>query len=166
MFGEEPKIAKRTHPYAVLLTQDCDLEQDWFARQDLKDEGLNKEKKERLLARLLGSVLFAEATTAQDLKDRIDFDKRVVERFEQNKDERYQLLSPAPKEQDLQAEGFPALGLDFKKYFAIPVDEVYLRVQNGEARRRSALQVPYSDHLSDRFFAFQSRIGLDVQHVT
>ena len=52
-------------------------------------------------------------------------------------------------------EGMPELGIDFKRYFTIPTDEVYFRIR-AEAQRRSRLRSPYLEHLSNRFYSFQS----------
>ena len=39
--------------------------------------------------------------------------------------------------------GIPELGVDFKRYFTIPTDEIYKRIEKGEVRRRCVLMSPY-----------------------
>lgn len=54
--------------------------------------------------------------------------------------------------------------VDFKRYFAIPVDEIYARIDAGELRRRCCFQAPYLQHLATRFYCYQARIALPEQH--
>jgi hypothetical protein len=58
------------------------------------------------------------------------------------------------------------MGIDFKRYFTIPADETYRRVELGEAQRRCVLQSPYLEHLSSRFAYYLSRVALPLDHVS
>ena len=80
-----------------------------------------------------------------------------------NQNERFQYLQRVEANQDLQGTGLPALAIDFRLYFTIPTDEVYLRL-NLEVRRRTRLNSPYIEHLTQRFFKFQARVALPVDH--
>jgi hypothetical protein len=40
--------------------------------------------------------------------------------------------------------------MDFKRYFSLPTEEVYYRI-DSEAKRRCRLVSPYAEHLSTRF---------------
>jgi hypothetical protein len=90
-------------------------------------------------------------------------DSKTWKRVKFNKDERYHFLAGVPVSADLQGEGLPELALDFKKYFTIPADVVYWQV-SILAKRRCFLMPPYAEHLSARFFSYQSRIGLPLDH--
>jgi hypothetical protein len=156
---EELEIDEETHPYAVVLNQDCDLDQDWRVRSaPQQPPDANAER------RLIPSILFAQVTTAADLRARITEGGAVWRRITQNKDERYQFLEAVPADDDAAAEGLAALGIDFKRHFAISTAEIYRRIARGEARRRCRLKNPYLEHLSTRFCYYQFRVALPVDH--
>jgi hypothetical protein len=56
------------------------------------------------------------------------------------------------------------MAIDFKRYFTLPTDELYLRVERQETRRRCGLKSPYLEHLSARFSCFLSRVALPEDH--
>jgi len=60
-------------------------------------------------------------------------------------------------------QGLPEFVIDFKHYFTLPTDEVYIRLQL-ETKRRCFLLSQYLEHLSDRFFFYQNRVVLDKEH--
>ena len=70
-------------------------------------------------------------------------------------------IAPADDSQNI---GLPELGIDFKRHFTIPTDEMYKRLQIGEAKIRCMLMSPYLEHLSCRFAYFLSRIALPAEH--
>lgn len=74
--------------------------------------------------------------------------------------ERYQVLEEVPAEKDLLGEGVPSLGLDFKRIFTVPTDEIYRRIELNHARRRFHLTSPYLEHLISRFTHYQGRVAL------
>lgn len=140
------------HPYAIIVTQDCDVIQDFAPRQQQQESD-----------KIIPSILFCEATTAEGLSSQIkgtDIRKRV----KQNKDERYQFLEKVAPEDDALGEGLPELGVDFKRYFTLPTEEVYFRITTGEAKRRCRLVSPYLQNFSSRFYYFQNRVALPAEH--
>jgi hypothetical protein len=151
-----PVVERRVHPFAVILTQDCDLEQDFNVRQ-----------KQGVSDKLLPSILFCEVATAEELFGRVkSLGSKAWERIRINKDERYHFLQKVEPVDDVQGEGLPELGIDFKRYFTIPTEEIYWRVQQGKVKRRCVLQSPYLEHLSSRFAYFLSRVALPEDHVS
>ncbi len=99
------------HRFAVILSQDCDLEQDFNARS-VKEGQTEQSAQER---RKLTSVLFCDAIPVDELKGRIN-DPRVWATAFQNKNERYQFLRAVNPEEDALGKGIPSgLGLDFKR---------------------------------------------------
>lgn len=147
----QPEIVQIIHEFAVVLSQDCDLEQDFKSRM-----GENKQDK------LIPSVLFAEVYKAETLLGRVEGSK-MWQRIKQNKDERYHFLQKVEPADDAQSEGLPELGIDFKRYFTIPTDEVYFHVA-AKAKRRCVLRSPYLEHLSSRFAFYLSRVALPEEH--
>lgn len=142
------------HPYAIVITQDCDCEQDYRPRS----QGLQTDK-------LIPNILFCEVITAEVLKgNQRDLGSKFWKQTIQNKNERYHFLEKVPQEDDALGEGLPELGLDFKRYFTIPTDEVYFRIEIGEAKRRCRLVSPYMEHLAARFSYFLHRIALPNDH--
>ena len=134
---EEPEIIPIVHPYAIIVTQDCDLVQDFKPRSE---GSLESDK-------IIPSILFCEVATAEQLKGRADIKSDIWKRIRQNKDDRYQFIEKVFSEDDLLGEGLPELGIDFKRYFTIPTDEIYFRIK-ADAKRRCRLVSPYLEHLS------------------
>ncbi len=153
--GQAPQVDLVTHPFALILSQDCDLDLDFQARN-------SPETISHPVDKLLPSVLFCEATTATDLRSHLS-DSQLWRQITQNKNERYQYLRGVAAEVDALMTGTPDLGADFKRYFAISTEHVYLQLQ-GPAKRRSRLQSPYLEHLSSRFAYYLSRVALPEEH--
>ena len=150
---EDPTFLETVHPYALVLTQDCELESDYRERTD------------QALETSLPNILFCEAIEAAQLRGRVP-GADIWKRVKSNKDERYQFLTKVSSDKDALERGIPELGLDFKRCFTIPAAEVYLRLGKNEFRRRCRLVTPYAEHLSTRFFHYQCRIALPAEHVS
>jgi hypothetical protein len=149
---EGPLFEPVTHPYAIIVTQDCDIIQDFAPRQSQAQSD-----------KLIPSVFFCEVITAEELRGRGGIDSQLWRRIKQNKDERYQFLEKIAPDDDLLNQGLPELGIDFKRYFTMPTAEVYLRL-GLEAQRRSRLVNPYLEHFINRFCHFQGRVALPAEH--
>ncbi len=150
---EPPIVHLTTHPYAMVLSQDCDLESDYKARQEEPSE-----------QRLLPAVLFAEMTDPETLRGRsTSINAGIFRRIKSNSDERYQILRAVSPEEDALTLGTPDLAIDFKRYFTIPTTEVYRQFEDGN-HRRAVLLSPYREHLCSRFFSFQARVALPAEH--
>jgi len=155
--NEEGAVEVRpvNHELVLVLSQDCDLEQDYKRRQ----------------AALLGTlpnILFCEVYRAEDLRARVQAQDQLgrqdwKRRIAQNQNDRFQYLQRVEANQDLRHLGLPALAIDFKIYFTVPSDELYFRLRHG-ILRRSRLNSPYIEHLAYRFYKFQSRIALPRDH--
>lgn len=148
----EPGIVRIDHPFALVLTQACDLTQDFDARLHQKPHQLP-------------DVLFCQLPIASALKTP-ELNSKIWDRIKRNKDERYHFLEMIPSECDACGNGIPELGVDFKRYFTIPTEEVYLRIELGQTRRRSVLCTPFLEHVSSRFAYFLSRVGLPREHIS
>jgi hypothetical protein len=149
------------HPFAIIMTQDCDCEQDFKPR-----------KNGMISNATIPSVLFCEVVAAEDLRHRdkgsekVEINSTVWGQVKINKNERYHFLESIPKSEDILSEGLPELTLDFKRYFTIPTEEIYYRIEIGEVKRRCRLVSPYLEHLTSRFNYFQSRIALPEDHTS
>jgi hypothetical protein len=146
--------------YAIVLSQDCDLTQD----HDVRFVKPNPDSD-----RLLPSVLLTPVLTATQVFARIaNNNKKQWERLniEKNKNERFHFLQKVEPASDRLNEELPELVIDFKRYFTLPTDELYRRIELGEAQRRCVLLSPYMEHLSSRFAYYLSRVGLPTDHLS
>lgn len=152
----EAEADAEVHPFAVVLTQDCDLLQDDDARQDA---GLDAQKREN---RQLSHLMVVVAGVFEGSKK---FDNsRVRAHAKTNQDARFHYLAPATREQDRLGIGIPALVLDFKRIFSVRMDAVLDSVGRGETVRRTVMQTPYVEHLNVRVGHFLQRVPLPVDH--
>lgn len=153
---EPPAFKDRVSQYAVVLTQDCDLEQDYSDRFPAPVEGS---------AKLIQSVLLCEVVPAVALFGQVKkLGSKAWDRVRQNNDVRYHFLESVDAGCDTGNEGLEELAIDFKQYFSVPTDELYRRIELEEARRRTVLASPYLEHLSVRFAHFLCRIALPNPH--
>lgn len=149
---DQLRVELVNHPYAIIVSQDCDLEWDFKARHNCAT-----------VDKLIPSVLFCEVVAAEALRGRPDIKSDIWRRIQTNKDERYHFLQAVGSNQDYPGEGLPELGIDFKRFFTIPTDEVYRRFELG-CRRRCRLVSPYAEHLSTRYCCYLFRIALPADH--
>jgi hypothetical protein len=140
IFDSEPVVMYETHPLAIIVTQDCDLEQDYRARNS-----------ETADDKRLPNILFCQVMPAIDARA--------------NKNERYHFFQAVEKTQESLQEGLPELYVDFKRYFTLPADEVYERLK-ASAHRRCHLLSPYLEHFSTRFAYYQFRVALPSDHLS
>lgn len=148
--AERPIINLKTHPLAIIVSQDCDLEQDFNA----KERGTT-------LPNILLCEIFEAARHEQRMKEQSKAD--VWRRIFQNQDYRYQYLRSVPAGHDYAAEGLPAMVVDFKRYFTVPNVELYARI-GADTNRRCRLEGSYAQHFVQRFYDYQARIGIPVDH--
>lgn len=140
-------------PYCVVLTQECDLEQDFSNRN-------SPEKFARSQDKIVPSLLFCPAFPAEQLRAGAHLRDIPMERINsadwkrvsQNNNYRYHFL---PEFKDAQV---PDLVIDFKRYFTVPREVAY-----RETFRKAwlaSLADLFREHLSSRFAHYLSRIGL------
>jgi hypothetical protein len=157
-----------THRYAIVVSQDCDLTQDFEAR----NKGTSHHKR-------LHDILFCEVEEA-DIARHANLDSKASDRdkarsenmqkkadwnkIKQNTDFRFQYLRNVEPSADALSVGVPHLIVDFNRTFSIPRDEVYKRFELRSATRRAVLQSPYLEHLAVRFHHFHCRIALPLDH--
>jgi len=154
IFDAEPVVTFKVHTLAMVLSQDCELDWDFKARQGKVG-----------VKRMIPAVLCCELQPANDLrvqgKPEIDSDK--WREIKNNAVERYHYLPAVPPAQDALGEGLPDLAMDFRRFFTVSAEELYARLKKPEPHRRTFLLSPYREHLSMRFYYFQMRIALPEQ---
>jgi hypothetical protein len=148
-----PQIEEIRHPFCVIATQDCDLEQDHVARNDAATAS----------DKIIPNVLLLQAVTAAELIAGLPRGKDILKRVIGNRDDRYHVLEAVPADCDALGQGLPALGIDFKRYFTVPTEELYAQFDTS-ARRRTQLNSNYLEHFNQRFAGYQSRVALIREH--
>ncbi len=154
------EVAPINHELAIIVSQDCDLEQDFNRREELR---LNGAAPDRLDTKLLPTVLLCEVSTEIQIKITVRDQGDSRQQFRQNKIERYQFLRAVGINDDALGLGLEAMGIDFKRYFAIPTAELYAQLE-GQCQRRCRLGPQYLEHFCVRFSNFLSRVGLPRNH--
>jgi len=150
---QELEITEIEYTYAVVLSQECDLEQDFT----------NREKVQEKQDKFLPSILFAPAYLSEMLREGTHLGKigqkmeslnsarwKIVEK---NDNLRYHFLKKKPN------FGVPDLVIDFKHYFTISRDFFYHRILNDH-HYVASLDFLFREDLSNRFSHYLSRIGL------
>ncbi len=145
-------------PYALVLTQECDLEN--YAKEPLcgkKPKSQGKEFRDKYLVSLLCAPLYTaqhvfEGTHLSELgleSDRKNSDQRAY--IKQNRDPRYHYIN------FVKGAGLVAMVVDFKHYFTVSLPTLEANLQQ---RRICSLKSLYRELVSQRFSNFLSRIGL------
>jgi hypothetical protein len=135
------------HPYAVVVSQDCDLEWDYRARQgEAQDD------------KLLRHVLFCDLFSHDGVVVHGHLNTDLFRRVKQNQNERYHRLAEAPIYGIEQ--GLPELYADFKAIFSLSVEFVYWLTSSGHATRRGFLPSPYLQDFVHRLYTFLGRVAI------
>lgn len=155
--NQKPELAEMEHPFAIVVSQDCDLLTDFEFRKT--SQGIVQESSHKVLP----NTLLCEVVTLEDFLARVPKGRDIWKRIIENKDERYHVLQQVPQSEDLPGHGLPSLGIDFRRYFSIRTEELYIQLEMGVSRR-CRLNSPYLEHFSSRFAAYLSRIALPKDH--
>lgn len=143
------------HPYAIVVTQDCDLDWDYKARQSGNDK----------TSKLLNSIILCEISTAQEVRNTTDnMNSKEWNLVQSNRHERFYFFEIIPLEFELEKIGLPELTADFKKVFGIDSATLYRQIELGYAKRRTVLSNPYLENFSQRYHSFQGRVALPSQY--
>jgi hypothetical protein len=135
------------HEYAILASQDCDLLRDYERKQNDLESDVN-------------SVLVFELALLDLMRNRLGQGGDLLKQAKRNQADRYHVLVEVPAASDVCGEGLPSLFADFRRFFAVPSEEIYRQVAAGGARRRSQLEVPYKEHFQSRLVYYLSRVAL------
>ncbi len=151
--GEKEYIVNEIrYNYAVVMSQECDLEQDYKNRIE------NKEDHDKYIP----MILMAPAYLAESLRngDHLQgygqkmqrINSREWEKLKKNDNKRYHYLKA-----DINMN-VPELVIDFKHFFTIYRDYFYSEIMNGAYL--ASLTILHREELSQRFCNFLSRIGI------
>lgn len=164
-------------PYIVILSQDCDLNQDFNSYSkytkyndevdliNINFDTFDKKKVEdfrKVYDKLLPSILACPAFPAEKLRNGNhlqNYNNFIMQhisskdwkKVEKNEVARYHYLKPFP---DFQ---IPKLVVDFKRYYTLPTHYVYSIFEESYV---GSLNELYRERLSQRFVNYLSRIGL------
>ena len=147
-------ISDREIPYLVILTQDCDLEQDFTNHNSSPADGFNHDK-------FLQSILVCPAYLAEELRvgDQLS---EIGMKMEPINSERWSLVkkNQTPRYHFLKGQTeyqVPELVIDFKHYYTIPRPILYSKLKDNYLATLNSL---FRESLSQRFAYYLSRIGL------
>ena len=152
------QISQITFPTVVVLTQECDAQQDFKNRKEQSGNTDTDKQHQYLL-----SVIVAPVYTADDLRegthlselglkcDRITSDQ--YKQIKQNKNERYHFMKIRIGTSYLEYI------VDFKHYFTVNTETI-LTLKKDEKNFNFQLDKLFKESVSQRFANYLSRIGL------
>ncbi len=153
--NQELSFEPIVHPFAIIVTQDCDL--DW----DFKDRKAEKSKS----AKFLNSILLCEIATAREIRDNGEnMNSGAWKLVVSHRDDRFYFFETTPSACDSEQVGLPELTADFKRIFGIDAEILYRQIEVGMVKRRSILVSPYLEHFSRRYHSFHERVALPSQY--
>lgn len=144
-------------PYVLVLTQDCDLEQNFNERAKIPTQTSNSVRNEdKYLISLIVAPLYNEAhliqgthlkeLKIQSQKQSSDLKKLII----RNQNPRYHYIEFP------QDSGIPNSIIDFKHYFTVSLSTLEKSIE----KRKCVVEPLYREFISQRFSNYLSRIGL------
>ena len=171
----EDEIEVVTYPWALIMSQDCDLEWDSHARSALDDAGSAPSHGEarkawnelvvRERSRLLEEVLMCVASDEGVVRESSGINRDRWTFARSNQHERFHFLRDCGPADDAAKNGFGVLVVDFKRYFATPAGFVASQEAADHTagfgfQRRAVLQSPFLEDVASRFYNYQARVAL------
>ena len=147
------------HPFAIVVSQDCDLEQDFNYRF-----GNVGNQRNELPTVLLCQAEEVDEFVKSEMYRSLFTSRTFTGNFKNNNEFRYHFIQEIPAQFCAMDRRLPELGIDFKRYFSMPTAELYHRIKLYHTRRMSVLESPYRDHFSQRFHNFNSRVALPEEY--
>lgn len=161
--GTQVDVTPISHPFVMVMTAVCDLEQDFDTRfsqsgsDDIPTTNDVSEREPKLVQRLVQHMLLCDVYTDDELHPLISGGD-IWRRIRQNQDERYhQLTSTSIAETDMS---LPDFYMDFKRNFTLPTSKVYDALFSKNVRRVAVVPPVYVHDLMQRFYSFLSRVGV------
>lgn len=150
------EISKIIFPYVYVLTQDCDLEQDYANKASAVSMNQDKHLISVIVAPLYNIEQFYDGLHLEDIGLKMQTISRKVDKTEnktlrQNGNPRYHYLEFS------NAVSIPNSIIDFKHYFTVNNNLLLDRKKKSFVCKVSEL---YRENISHRFSFFLSRIGL------
>lgn len=144
-------ISTRLLPYVVVLTQDCDLDQDYSAHQNANRRDNDKFLLSVLICPAYPAALVKDGKHLEDHQMQI-LNSNLWKPVKSNHNSRYHFL-----EADNQLQ-VPEVVLDFKQYFTVSRDEIY--EQGFGTNYVATINTLFRESLSRRFAEYLTRIAL------
>ena len=147
------------HPLVIVLSQDCDLEQDFDFRFPAAEDPPSHSDIE-VHPRTLSHIILCDVFEEGELKQRVpeSFGSRDYKRIDQNQNERYHRFDGAGVAGT--AEEIEPLFLDFKRHFSIPCSSAYEQLDSGPMGRTARLPAYYLHDLNHRFYSYLARVAI------
>ncbi len=151
------EISKILFPHVVVLTQDCDLSQDYKVRWSRKE---TKDQDKKIFSVIVAPLYNSEHVFNGEHLDQLEMKMQTIskktpgQKILINENPRYHFLA--------FPEGIPLVPsiIDFKHYFTVNVEYLKrIRKQNFVCK----IAPLYREDLSQRFASFLARIGLPDQ---
>lgn len=145
------------HHLAVILSADCDLEQDFntrFLRKSLAD-GSQSTSVDESDHHLFPYIAVCDLFPPSHVRGRFNH-KELWKRVVQNQDERYHHFV----DQGCNIQSLSDVYIDFKKAFALPIMAVYRSIIDKQVQRVALVPEIYLHDLMHRYYSFLSRIAV------
>jgi hypothetical protein len=143
-----------TLPYIVVLTQDCDLDEDFDNRTKVPITKHDKFLQSILVCPVYLADKLKTGKHLEDLSLEMEyFDTKRWNTIKINQNPRYHFI------RGIQQFQFPDCVIDFKHYYTIQRDLIY---KNFKSHYIGTVNVLFREQLSQRFAYHLSRIGLPV----
>jgi hypothetical protein len=158
--GGSVQFVQIPHPLSIVMSQDCDLEQDYYLRFPSDGTARTPENVDRE-ANALQAVILCDAYQIDDMESHFPAKLSRAERklVADNRYERYHCLGEGTGP---GGEAVPPVMLDLRTPFAIPAAVLYEQLADADMSnaRLGIIPVVYSHDLSQRFYSYQARIAL------
>lgn len=159
--GQEGRVSIRRveHPLVIVLSQDCDLEQDFNLRFPKEAEPTSRDEAD-ITPGCLSHVILCDAWSEEEYRRRLpkginSYDRRKIG---SNQNERYHRLESATIGED--GEEIDELFIDFRRFFALPSADLYDQVDGKDESRVACLPAYHLHDLAQRFFSYQARVAV------
>ena len=158
--GDDLEIRKVDHPLAVVISQDCDLEQDFNLRFPGEGDPVSRDDAD-LSHRSISHVILCDAYPETELIRRLPdgFGSKDRRKVQQNQNERYHKLEAALIDGD-ESKPVEELFFDFRRFFAIPSPDIYDQLAAKTLKRIACVPAYYLHDISQRFFSYQARVAI------
>ncbi|MCV0377403.1 hypothetical protein [Microbacterium sp.] len=172
---EEAEVDWPRLQWALVVSQDCDLEFDFRARTKLREIGdppaHGQERRDwneasiKAQAKVMTMIILCQADVSDAVMAASNLTGAERRWAKSNQHERFHHLQSIPPDVDLSGTGVPELMLDFKRFIAVPAGELMARVALGpesdrRAERRAVLVSPYKEEVLVRYHNYHGRVAV------
>lgn len=144
------------YPRVLVVSPDCDLLGDFFARSQTIDSA-NEKAVQQNAAKLLEHIHCCRIYEESDIRQPSGLNSDSWRLARQNQNERYHHL-PAGTVEGMEGVSTPDFYLDFLRTFSMPRDFLYSAVESGAVKKQCLIPPPMIHQLTDRLFNFQGRV--------